>query len=103
MSQRSAPDERYWRTATFGIAALLVLQSAVFAVSVAVIDLDGPDFPLRAFLITTGISALAALLLLWQLTGSNRAIAWAAFATTGTWLAATVFEILLYSGVGIVW
>ncbi|MCU1648311.1 MAG: hypothetical protein JWN03_8586 [Nocardia sp.] len=103
MSLRSQSEVRYWRAATWSVAALLVMQSLIFGASVAIINLDGSDYPLRAFLITTGVSAVAAILLFRRGLGTARAVAWAAVATTGTWLVTSVFEMCLYSNVGIVW
>ncbi|GAB0102533.1 hypothetical protein JMUB6875_15010 [Nocardia sp. JMUB6875] len=85
------------------MAALLVLQALLFVTSVAVIDLDRPDFPLRAFLITTAVSAVTAALLYPRSSGLRHAVAKAALVTTGAWCAATVFDMLLYSEAGIVW
>ncbi|MEV6071011.1 hypothetical protein AB0L82_31075 [Nocardia sp. NPDC052001] len=103
MSMGSTVQERYWKVATLSVAALLVVQSVVFAVTAAIIDLDGPDLPLRAFLITTGVSALATIPLLRRGLGEQKPLALAAVVTAGIWLIATLFEILLYSGAGIVW
>ncbi|MFF2557382.1 hypothetical protein ACFVUS_40720 [Nocardia sp. NPDC058058] len=103
MSMGSAVQERYWKVATLSVAVLLVAQAMVFVISVAIIDLDGPDLPLRAFLITNGVSVLATIPLLRRGLGEQKPLALAAVVTAGIWLIATLFEILLYSGAGIVW
>lgn len=103
MSEPPSRSEPLWFAATWSVAALLVPQALLFVASVAVIDLDRPDFPLRAFLITTGVSAVTATLLYPRASGLRHAVAKAALVTTGAWFAATIFDMLLYSDVGIVW